>query len=162
MPNRHAGWRWRAAHGARKQLRTCPRTSRREASRLTHGRAPMALPDGASRRVGSFRGAEPRHDHGGRAPERRGGAGGKNGFAYVFDRVPGEPVWPNQGASRRGRRRSADRECRLEDANDLTPDIHALAVEEMQRFRGCRERPPVDYGKQPPRATDFISNSRIE
>ena len=77
----------------------------------------------------------------------------KHGFAFVFDRVTGEPVWPiverpvdtktdvpgevlyptqpfptrpppfsRQGVS-------------LEDANDLTPEIHALAVQEMQRFR---------------------------
>jgi len=77
----------------------------------------------------------------------------KHGSTDVFDRVTGEPVWPieerpvdtttevpgevfyptqpfptkpspfsGQGVS-------------LEDANDLTPEIHALAVEEMQRFR---------------------------
>jgi len=77
----------------------------------------------------------------------------KQGFTYVFDRETGEPVWPiteravdtftdvpgevlyptqpfpskpppfaHQGAS-------------LDDANDLTPEIHALAVAEMQRFR---------------------------
>ena len=77
----------------------------------------------------------------------------KQGFTYVFDRVTGEPVWPieelpvdtftdvpgeevyptqpfptkpppfaRQGVS-------------LEDANDLTPEIHALALAEMERFR---------------------------
>ena len=77
----------------------------------------------------------------------------KHGFTYVFDRVTGEPVWPieerpvdtftdvpgeelyptqpfptkpppfaRQGVS-------------LQDANDLTPEIHALAVAEMKRFR---------------------------
>ena len=77
----------------------------------------------------------------------------KHGFTFVFDRVTGEPVWPieerevdtttdvpgevlfptqpfptrpppisGQGVS-------------LGDANDLTPEIHALAVEEMKRFR---------------------------
>ena len=77
----------------------------------------------------------------------------KQGFTYVFDRVTGEPVWPieerpvdtatdvpgeilyptqpfptkpppfaRQGVS-------------LEDANDLTPEIHALAVAELQQFR---------------------------
>ena len=77
----------------------------------------------------------------------------KHGFTYVFDRVTSEPVWPieehavdtvtdvpgeepyptqpfptkpppfaRQGVS-------------LEDANDLTPEIHALALAEMQRFR---------------------------
>ena len=77
----------------------------------------------------------------------------KNGFTYVFDRVTGEPVWPIEERpvdtttdvpgevlyptqpfptqpppfSRQG--------VSLDDANDLTPEIHALAVEEMQRFR---------------------------
>ena len=77
----------------------------------------------------------------------------KLGFTYVFDRVTGEPVWPIEERpvdtttdvpgevlyptqpfptkpppfSRQG--------VSLEDANDLTPEIHALAVEEMQRFR---------------------------
>ena len=77
----------------------------------------------------------------------------KHGFTYVFDRVTGEPVWPIEERavdtatdvpgevlyptqpfptrpppfSRQG--------VSLEDANDLTPEIHALAVEEMQRFR---------------------------
>ena len=77
----------------------------------------------------------------------------KQGFTYVFDRVTGAPVWPieerpvdtntdvpgevlhptqpfptkppqfsGQGVS-------------LDDANDLTPEIHVLAVKEMQRFR---------------------------
>ena len=77
----------------------------------------------------------------------------KQGFTYVFDRVTGEPVWPieerpvdtvtdvpgevpyptqpfptrppafaGQGTS-------------LDDANDLTPEIHALAVAEMEQFR---------------------------
>ncbi len=77
----------------------------------------------------------------------------KNGFTYVFDRVTGEPVWPIE-------ERTVDtttdvpgevlnptqpfpakpppfsgQGVSLEDANDLTPEIHALAVEEMQRFR---------------------------
>ena len=77
----------------------------------------------------------------------------KHGFAFVFDRVTGEPVWPieerevdtlsdvpgeelyptqpyptkpppfaRQGVS-------------IEDANDLTPEIHALAVEQLSGFR---------------------------
>jgi quinoprotein glucose dehydrogenase len=77
----------------------------------------------------------------------------KQGFTYVFDRATGEPVWPieerpvdtntdvpgevpyptqpfptkppafaGQGTS-------------LDDANDLTPEIHAMAVEEMKQFR---------------------------
>ena len=77
----------------------------------------------------------------------------KHGFTFVFDRVTGEPVWPI-------RERAVDTETdvpgevlhstqpfptkpppfsaqgvALEDANDLTPEIHALAVEEMKRFR---------------------------
>jgi quinoprotein glucose dehydrogenase len=77
----------------------------------------------------------------------------KQGFAYVFDRVSGKPVWPivekpvptdsdvpgekpyptqpfptkppafvNQGAT-------------LDDANDLTPEIKALAQAEMRKYR---------------------------
>ena len=77
----------------------------------------------------------------------------KQGFTYVFDRVSGEPVWPIE-------ERAVDtttdvpgevlyptqpfptrpppfaaQGVSLADANDLTPEIHALAVEEMQRFR---------------------------
>ncbi len=77
----------------------------------------------------------------------------KNGFTYVFDRVTGEPVWPIE-------ERAVDTATNvpgevlyptqpfptrpppfsgqgvsLEDANDLTPEIHALAVEEMRQFR---------------------------
>ena len=77
----------------------------------------------------------------------------KHGFTYVFDRVTGEPVWPIE-------ERAVDtltdvpgevlyptqpfptkpppfgrQGVSLEDANDLTPEIHALAVAWMQRFR---------------------------
>ena len=77
----------------------------------------------------------------------------KHGFTYVFDRVTGEPVWPIE-------ERAVDtttdvpgevlyttqpfptrpppfsgQGVSLEDANDLTPEIHALAVKEMQLFR---------------------------
>ncbi len=77
----------------------------------------------------------------------------KHGFTYVFDRETGEPVWPIE-------ERAVDtttdvpgevlyptqpfptrpppfsgQGVSLEDANDLTPEIHALAVEEMRRFR---------------------------
>ncbi len=77
----------------------------------------------------------------------------KQGFTYVFDRVTGEPVWPIE-------ERPADtvtdvpgevlyptqpfptkpppfsgQGVSLDDANDLTPEIHALAVEEMRQFR---------------------------
>jgi quinoprotein glucose dehydrogenase len=77
----------------------------------------------------------------------------KQGFAYVFDRVTGKPVWPiierpvtvdsnvpgekpyptqpipskppafvNQGVS-------------LDDANNLTPEIRAMAQEQMRKYR---------------------------
>ena len=77
----------------------------------------------------------------------------KHGFTYVFDRVTGEPVWPIE-------ERAVDtatdvpgevlyptqpfptkpppfagQGVSLEDANDLTPEIRALAVAEMKRFR---------------------------
>ena len=77
----------------------------------------------------------------------------KNGFTYVFDRVTGEPVWPIE-------ERAVDtttdvpgevlyptqpfptkpppfgrQGVSLEDANDLTPEIQALAVAQMERFR---------------------------
>ena len=77
----------------------------------------------------------------------------KQGFTYVFDRATGEPIWPIE-------ERPVDTETdvpdevpyptqpfptkpppfaeqgtSLADANDLTPEIHALAVEEMQQFR---------------------------
>ena len=77
----------------------------------------------------------------------------KQGFTYVFDRVTGEPVWPIE-------ERPVDTETdvpgeipyptqpfptkpppfavqgiSLEDANDLTPEIHRLALEEMQTYR---------------------------
>ena len=77
----------------------------------------------------------------------------KHGFTFVFDRVSGEPVWPIEERkvetttnvpgelifptqpfptkpppfSRQG--------VSLADANDLTPEVHALAIEEMSRFR---------------------------
>ena len=77
----------------------------------------------------------------------------KQGFTYVFDRVTGEPVWPIE-------ERPVDTETdvpgevpwptqpfptkpppfagqgtSLDDANDLTPEVHALAIEQMQQFR---------------------------
>ena len=99
----------------------------------------------------------------------------KQGFTYVFDRVTGEPVWPIEerpvdtttdvpgevpyptqpyptkppAFARQG--------VSLDDANDLTPEIHALAVEEMRQFRlgplftppslrGTLQRPTVGGG----------------
>ena len=77
----------------------------------------------------------------------------KQGFTYVFDRVTGQPVWPIEerpvdtttdvpgeqpwatqpfptkppAFTRQG--------VTLEDANDLTPEIKALALEHMKKFR---------------------------
>ena len=85
----------------------------------------------------------------------------KQGFTYVFDRVTGEPVWPIE-------ERAVDtatdvpgevlhptqpfptrpppfsgQGISLDDANDLTPEIHALAVKAMKRFRlGALFTPP--------------------
>ena len=77
----------------------------------------------------------------------------KQGFTYVFDRVTGEPVWPieerpvstltdvpgevlypTQPFPTRPPPFSGQGVL-LEDANDLTPEIHRLAVQEMKRFR---------------------------
>ena len=99
----------------------------------------------------------------------------KQGFTYVFERATGEPVWPIE-------ERPVDVETEvpgeapyptqpfptrpppfakqgvsLEDANDLTPEIHALAVAEMQKhrigplftppsFRGTLARPTISGG----------------
>ena len=77
----------------------------------------------------------------------------KQGFTYVFDRVTGEPVWPieerpvNTESDVPGEvlyptqpfptkpPPFAGQGTSLDDANDLTPEIHAIAVEEMQQFR---------------------------
>ena len=99
----------------------------------------------------------------------------KQGFTYVFDRVTGEPVWPIE-------ERPVDTETdvpgevpyptqpfptrpppfaaqgvSLDDANDLTPEIHRIATEEMRTYRlgplftppslrGTLQRPRVDGG----------------
>jgi quinoprotein glucose dehydrogenase len=77
----------------------------------------------------------------------------KQGFTYVFDRVTGQPVWPIE-------ERAVDtttdvpgevlwptqpfptkppaftaQGVTLDDANDLTPQIKALALEQMKKFR---------------------------
>ncbi len=77
----------------------------------------------------------------------------KQGFTYVFDRTTGEPVWPieerpvGQETDVTGEAPYATQPfptkpppfagqgTSLDDANDSTPEIHAIAVEEMQRFR---------------------------
>jgi quinoprotein glucose dehydrogenase len=77
----------------------------------------------------------------------------KQGFAYVFDRVSGEPVWP---IVERPVATDTDvpgekpfptqpfpskppaftpQGVTPEDANDLTPEIKALALEEMKKYR---------------------------
>ena len=77
----------------------------------------------------------------------------KQGFTYVFDRVTGEPVWPieerpvdtttdvpgespypTQPFPTKPPAFSAQG-ISLDDANDLTPEIKALAHEDMKRFR---------------------------
>ena len=99
----------------------------------------------------------------------------KQGFTYVFDRVTGEPVWPieerpvdtttdvpgevpwkTQPFPTKPPAFSAQG-ISLDDANDLTPEIKALATEEMKRFRlgplftppslrGTIQRPTVGGG----------------
>jgi len=77
----------------------------------------------------------------------------KQGFTYVFDRVTGEPVWPiverpvATDSDVPGEKpyltqpfpskppAFVDQGVSLEDANDLTPEIKAKALEQMQRFR---------------------------
>ncbi len=77
----------------------------------------------------------------------------KQGFLYVFDRVTGEPVWPieerpvNTTTDVPGERAYPTQPfptkppafsaqgVSLDDANDLTPEINALARAEMSRFR---------------------------
>jgi quinoprotein glucose dehydrogenase len=77
----------------------------------------------------------------------------KQGFTYVFDRVTGQPVWPIE---ERPVNTTTDvpgevlwptqpfptkppaftaQGVTLEDANDLTPQIKALALEQMKKFR---------------------------
>jgi len=84
----------------------------------------------------------------------------KQGFTYVFDRVTGEPVWPIE-------ERPVDTETdvpgevpyptqpfptkpppfaeqgvSLDDANDLTPEVHRLALEELPRAAVHPAEPP--------------------
>ena len=99
----------------------------------------------------------------------------KQGFTYVFDRVTGEPVWPieerpvNTETDVPGEvlyptqpfptkpPAFSQQGVSLDDANDLTPEIHALAIEEMKQFRigplftapslrGTLQRPTVSGG----------------
>jgi quinoprotein glucose dehydrogenase len=77
----------------------------------------------------------------------------KQGFTYVFDRVTGEPVWPiverpvDTTSDVPGEKpyptqpfpskppAFVDQGVSLDDANDLTPAIKAMAQEQMQKFR---------------------------
>ena len=77
----------------------------------------------------------------------------KQGFTYVFDRVTGQPVWPieerpvDTTTDVPGEQPWATQPfptkppaftpqgVTLEDANDLTPEIKALALEHMKKFR---------------------------
>ena len=74
----------------------------------------------------------------------------KQGFAFVFDRVTGKPVWPieerpvpaeRRARARRRGRRSRFPRCRppfteqgvtLDDAFDLTPELKAAAQAELE------------------------------
>ena len=99
----------------------------------------------------------------------------KQGFTYVFDRVTGEPVWPieerpvDTTTDVPGERPHptqpfptkpppfSGQGVTLDDANDLTPEINALAREEMSQFRlgplftppslrGTLQRPQIGGG----------------
>jgi quinoprotein glucose dehydrogenase len=77
----------------------------------------------------------------------------KQGFTYVFDRVTGKPVWPIEerpvpvdGAAPGEKPwptqpfptkppAFVEQGVSLDDANDLTPEIHAMAQERMKQFR---------------------------
>ena len=77
----------------------------------------------------------------------------KQGFTYVFDRVTGQPVWPIEErpvdtttdvpARSPGRRSRfptrppafTPQGVTLDDANDLTPEIKALALEQDEEVR---------------------------
>jgi quinoprotein glucose dehydrogenase len=77
----------------------------------------------------------------------------KQGFTYVFDRVTGKPVWPiverpvPSDSEVPGEKpyptqpfptkppAFVEQGVSLEDANNLTPEIKALAVEQMRKFR---------------------------
>lgn len=77
----------------------------------------------------------------------------KQGFTYVFDRVTGTPIWPiverpvDASTDVPGERPHptqpfpskppafAGQGVSLDDANDLSPEIKSLALEEMKKFR---------------------------
>jgi quinoprotein glucose dehydrogenase len=77
----------------------------------------------------------------------------KQGFTYVFDRVTGKPVWPIEerpvatDSDVPGERpyptqpvptkppAFVEQGVSLDDANNLTPEIHAMAQEQMRKYR---------------------------
>ena len=99
----------------------------------------------------------------------------KQGFTYVFDRVTGEPVWPIEERPVNTETDVPDevpyptqpfptkpppfagQGVTLADANDLTPEVHRLALEQLRTYRlgplftppsqqGTLQRPRVDGG----------------
>lgn len=89
----------------------------------------------------------------------------KQGFAYVFDRVTGKPVWPiierpvPADSDVPGEKvfptqpfpskppAFVEQGVTLDDANDLTPEIKAMAQEEMKKYRiGPLYTPPSLVG----------------
>jgi quinoprotein glucose dehydrogenase len=88
----------------------------------------------------------------------------KQGFAYVFDRVTGKPVWPIEerpvlGSDVEGERASptqpfptkppafTEQGVTLDDANDLTPEIKIAAQQELRKYRlGPLFTPPTLVG----------------
>lgn len=89
----------------------------------------------------------------------------KQGFTYVFDRVTGKPVWPiversvSTNSNVPGEKpyptqpipskppAFVDQGISLDDANDLTPEIRAMAQEQMRKFRlGTLFTPPSVEG----------------
>jgi quinoprotein glucose dehydrogenase len=88
----------------------------------------------------------------------------KQGFAYVFDRVTGKPVWPIEerpvpASDVPGEQASptqpfptrpaaiSPQGVTLDDAFDLTPDLQAQAQEQMKRYRlGPLYTPPSVQG----------------
>jgi quinoprotein glucose dehydrogenase len=88
----------------------------------------------------------------------------KQGFAFVFDRVTGRPVWPIEErpvpqSDVPGEESSptqpfptrpepfVEQGVSLDDAFDLTPELKAKAVEELQKFRlGPVYTPPSMHG----------------
>ena len=91
----------------------------------------------------------------------------KQGFTYVFDRVTGAPIWPieerpvDTTTDVPGEKvyptqpfptkppPFAPQGVSLEDANDLTPEIKALATEELKKYRlGPLYTPPSLRGTQ--------------